>query len=97
VLDSFIQWYERTREEFMLDAQIQEQLVQRKEKLAVRHTYGEWRRMQREDPGACRMMGFEDDLRKATRRNCAWMLARPVPGRVVAAFWARMWASGRAG
>jgi transcriptional regulator with XRE-family HTH domain len=33
VIDSFIQWCERTREDFQLDPQIQEQLEQRKEKL----------------------------------------------------------------
>ena len=69
VLDSFLQWCERTREEFKLDGQIQEQLAQRQEKLAVRHTYGEWRRMGREDPAVCRMMGFKDDPRKSDQEE----------------------------
>ena len=69
VLDSFLQWCERTREDFKLDPQIQEQLEQRKEKLAVRHSYGEWRRMQSEDPGVCRMMGFKDDPRKSDQEE----------------------------
>jgi transcriptional regulator with XRE-family HTH domain len=69
VVDSFIQWCERTREDFELDAEIQAQLEQRKAKLAVNHTYGQWRRMQQEDPAACRFMGFKDNPRKSGQEN----------------------------
>jgi transcriptional regulator with XRE-family HTH domain len=69
VLDSFIQWCERTREDFQLEAQIEEQLGHRKEKLVLNHTYGQWRKMQKEDPAACRMMGFKDDPRKSDNEN----------------------------
>jgi transcriptional regulator with XRE-family HTH domain len=69
VVDSFIQWCERTREDFQLDPQIQEQLEQRKQKLVINHTYREWRRMQQENPGTCRIMGFRDDPRKSDDEN----------------------------
>jgi transcriptional regulator with XRE-family HTH domain len=69
VVDAFIQWCERTREDFQLDAQIQEQLEQRKAKLVLNHTYGQWRTMQQEDPAMCRMMRFKDDPRKGDHEN----------------------------
>ena len=65
VLDSFIQWCERTREDFQLGRQIDELLAQRKSKLALNHTYRQWRRRQKEDPAMCRVMGFKDDARKS--------------------------------
>ncbi|MCX6902380.1 MAG: helix-turn-helix transcriptional regulator [Verrucomicrobia bacterium] len=64
VLDSFIQWCDRTREEFQLDPQIQEQLEQRKRKFAMKRSYGEWRAMQTQDPAVCRAMRFKDDPQK---------------------------------
>jgi transcriptional regulator with XRE-family HTH domain len=69
VLDSFIQWCERTREDFQLAREIEEQLRQRKAKLAVSHTYKQWRTMQQEDPTACRLMGFKDDRRKGDNES----------------------------
>lgn len=69
VLDSFIQWCERTREDFQLDRQIQEQLEQRKAKLVLNHTYRQWRTMQKEDPAMCRQMRFKDDPRKSDNEN----------------------------
>jgi transcriptional regulator with XRE-family HTH domain len=69
VVDSFIQWCERTREDFQLDGKIRGQLDRRKTKLAINHTYGQWRRMQKEDPAACRMMGFKDDPQKGDGEN----------------------------
>ena len=61
VVDSFIQWCERTREDFNLKEEIEAQLAERKGKVVVKHTYREWRAMQKEDPGACRFMGFKDN------------------------------------
>jgi hypothetical protein len=88
VMDSFSQWCERTRVDFQLDRKIEEQLQQRKSKLVLNHTYGQWRRMQKEDPAACRMMGFKDDPRKGEGENLrlemetvpAWRPGYPMRG-----------------
>ncbi|HOC58286.1 MAG TPA: helix-turn-helix transcriptional regulator [Verrucomicrobiota bacterium] len=88
VVDSFIQWCERTREDFLLGQEIETQLRQRKAKLVINHTYGEWRRMQKEDPEACRLMGFKDDPRKRDSENLrleaetvpVWMPGRSMRG-----------------
>jgi transcriptional regulator with XRE-family HTH domain len=69
LVDSFVQWCERTRADFKLEGQIREQLGRRKAKLVINHTYREWRRMQKEDPAACRVMGFKDDSRKGDGEN----------------------------
>jgi DNA-binding XRE family transcriptional regulator len=69
VLDSFIQWCERTREDFQLEQEIDAQLEQRCAKLVISHTYGQWRAMRKEDPAACRAMGFKDDAEKADGEN----------------------------
>jgi transcriptional regulator with XRE-family HTH domain len=69
VLDSFLQWCDRTREEFQLEPETQKLLEQRKAKLVIQHTYGEWRRMQKEDAGACRLMGFTEDAAKSDKEN----------------------------
>jgi DNA-binding XRE family transcriptional regulator len=69
VLDSFIQWCERTREDFQLERQVDELLARRKAKLALNHTYRQWREMQKEDPVASRAMGFKDDPRKGDSEN----------------------------
>jgi transcriptional regulator with XRE-family HTH domain len=88
VLDSFLQWCERTRQNFNLDPEIQKLLEQRKAKLVINHTYGQWRRMQKEDPGACRFMGFKDDPTKSDNENLrleaetipVWMPGRSMRG-----------------
>jgi transcriptional regulator with XRE-family HTH domain len=64
VLDSFIQWCHHAREDFALGPEIEEQLRQRKSKVAVTHTYREWREMQKADPTVCRGFGFKDDPSK---------------------------------
>jgi len=64
VLDSFLQWCEQTRADFQLKPQIEEQLAERKFTLALNHSYGQWRKLQKDDPAMCRMMGFKDDPRK---------------------------------
>jgi transcriptional regulator with XRE-family HTH domain len=69
VVDSFIQWCDRTREDFRLEREIEEQLRKRPAKLAIKHNYGEWRRMRKEDPAACRAMGFRDDPRKSDKES----------------------------
>jgi transcriptional regulator with XRE-family HTH domain len=69
VMDSFSQWCERTRADFQLDKKIEEQLRQRKSRLVLNHTYRQWRTMLKEDPTACRLMGFKDNPRKADGEN----------------------------
>jgi hypothetical protein len=69
VIDSFIQWCERMREDFQLDPQIQEQLERRKDKLVLNHTYRQWRTMQKENPTACRLMRFQDDPKISDNEN----------------------------
>ena len=76
VIDSFIQWCERTREDFQLDPQIQEQLEQRKDKLVLNHTYRQWRTMQKESPTVCRLMRFQDDPKKSDQENLRLAKAR---------------------
>jgi transcriptional regulator with XRE-family HTH domain len=89
VLDSFLQWCERIREEFRLTPEIQKLLEQRKAKLTINHTYGQWRQMQKEDPGACRLMGFKDDATKSDRENLlleAQTIPEWMPGRSMRGF-----------
>jgi transcriptional regulator with XRE-family HTH domain len=64
VVQSFIQWCEATRKDFRLEKEIDAQLRQRPGELALTHTWGQWRRMQKEDPAMCRAMGFRNDPRK---------------------------------
>jgi hypothetical protein len=67
VLESFIEWCEQTREDFQLEPAIDHLLAERKSELAVNQTYGQWRQKQKEDPTACRAMGFKDDPKKDDR------------------------------
>jgi DNA-binding XRE family transcriptional regulator len=84
VLHSFIEWSEGVRKDFELGAAIDEQLEQRKAKAGVTLSYGEWRRLAREEPARLRAMGFHDDpkqraedtLRLAVEVQPAW-----APGR----------------
>jgi transcriptional regulator with XRE-family HTH domain len=69
VVDSFIQWCEQTRKDFQLEAEVNAQLDLRKEKVVVNHSYGQWRAMQKEDPVACRFMGFKDNPEKRDEEN----------------------------
>jgi DNA-binding XRE family transcriptional regulator len=78
VVDSFIEWCERAREDFHLEAGIEKQLGKRKSKVVITHRYSEWRRMQKEDPGACRFMGFKDDPRKGGE-ECLTLTAEGIP------------------
>jgi DNA-binding XRE family transcriptional regulator len=88
VLDSFLQWCERTRREFQLEPEIEKLLEQRKAKLVISHTYGQWRQMQEDDPTGCRLMGFVDDPAKSDKENLqleaetipVWLPGRPMRG-----------------
>ena len=64
VLDSFIQWCDRTREDFKLGPAIAEQLGKRKFKAGITQTHREWRAMQKRDPAALKAAGFKDARRK---------------------------------
>lgn len=89
VVDSFIRWCERTRTDFQLDGQIEEQLRQRKAKVVLNHTYREWRRMEQEDPWMCRQMRFKDDPQRGDGENLSlemetipiWSPGHPMRGR----------------
>ncbi len=65
LVDSFIQWCEEARRDFKLEREIDEQLAKRKFKAGVTQTYGEWRRMARQDPEALKAAGFRDSAGKA--------------------------------
>ncbi len=65
LVDSFIQWSEEARRDFKLEREIDEQLAKRKFKAGVTQTYGEWRRMARQDPEALKAAGFRDSAGKA--------------------------------
>jgi len=88
VVQSFIQWCDATRKDFKLEKEIERQLGQRKGKLSLRHSYGEWRRMRKEDPSTCRAMGFKDDLSKPDGESLTlemvtvpiWMPGYPMRG-----------------
>lgn len=64
VLHSFIEWSEGVRREFELGERIDEQLKERKSKAGVTLSYGEWRRVTREEPQWQRAAGFKDDASK---------------------------------
>ncbi len=88
VLDSFIQWCDRTREDFQLGREIDEQLRKRKAKTVFTLTYREWRAMAKEDPTALKAMGFADDRRKGDEEELSleiemapgWAPGRPMKG-----------------
>jgi|ERR1043166_2997741 transcriptional regulator with XRE-family HTH domain len=69
VLESFVHWCEQTREDFQLGRAIDELLKERKRELTLTKSYGEWRRMQREDPVMARAMGFKDDPKKDNKEQ----------------------------
>jgi len=79
-----MQWCEQTRNDFRLGPQIDAQLKQRKFKLGVTFTHGEWRRMQRENPASLAAVGFRDDPTKGAAEELRLeMEGRPewTPGR----------------
>src|SRR4051794_4616797 len=64
VVQSFMQWCEATRKDFHLEKGIDQQLKERVSKFTLTHTWGQWRAMKKEDPDACRFMGFKDNPAK---------------------------------
>lgn len=65
VVQSFVEWCERSREDFQLEREIEEELRKRTKKLEITLPYREWRKKQKEEPGMCRSFGFKDDPTKA--------------------------------
>jgi len=65
VVQSFIEWCERSREDFQLGKAIDQELGKRTKKVEITLRYGEWRWKQKEEPGICRSFGFKDDPKKA--------------------------------
>jgi len=64
VLDSFIQWCQQTRQDFQLEEGIDAQLEERKAKLELNKSYGQWREMAKKDPVLARKFGFRDDRKQ---------------------------------
>ena len=75
---SFVQWCKGTAEDFQLAKEIDAELEKRTGKVVITHPYGQWRQMQKEDPGACRFMGFKDDPEKSDRESLT-LEAKTVP------------------
>jgi hypothetical protein len=69
VVDSFIQWCERTREDFRLERKVDEELQRRTKEVEMTLPYREWRRKQKEDPSVCRAFGFKDDPKKGAEES----------------------------
>ena len=67
VLDSFIQWCGQVREDFQLGDGIEAQLAQRKQRLELNKSYGQWREMARTDSDMARKMGFVDDPKRGDK------------------------------
>ncbi len=67
VLDAFIQWCKQAREDFQLGEGIEAQLAQRKRRLELNKSYGQWREMARTDPAMARMMGFKDNPKRGEK------------------------------
>jgi transcriptional regulator with XRE-family HTH domain len=65
VVDSFVAWCRETGEGFQLEGPIRELLGQRTYRQSLTKTYGEWRRMAKEDPAVCRAWRFKDDRKKS--------------------------------
>lgn len=78
VVDSFVQWCQQTRQDFQLEPAINRLLDERKSAVTVSQSYEAWRRQQREDPAACRMMGFKDNPKKGDHENLS-LTAETVP------------------
>jgi len=84
VVDSFIQWCDRARDDFKLDQGIDEQLKKRKFKAGITQTYREWRGMAKQDPRALKAAGFRDIRQKRDNEQLKLVLEfRPgwAPGR----------------
>ncbi len=64
LLDSFIQWCHQAREDFELAAAIDTELNERSWSMELTHTYADWRKMLKVNPGRARMMKFKDDPTK---------------------------------
>jgi DNA-binding XRE family transcriptional regulator len=64
VLESFSQWCEQTRVDFQLEKSIEAQLEERKFRLGRTHTYGFWRKLNKDNPLAAEAAGFKDDRSK---------------------------------
>src|SRR4051794_36940989 len=64
VVQSFMQWCEATRKDFHLEKGIEQQLKRQGSKLTLTHTWGQWRGMEKEDPGRWRVMGVQDKTPK---------------------------------
>jgi transcriptional regulator with XRE-family HTH domain len=65
VRDSFVQWCRQTEEDFRLIKYIDAQLEQRKRRVEITKSLGQWRELAKRDPKLARNFGFKDDPKKA--------------------------------
>ena len=84
VMDSFMQWCERTREDFQLGPQIEAQLEPRRQKVGITQPFHYWRRVNQETPEELKASGYVDDPAKGDQEELRLVLEL-VPG----------WAPGR--
>ena len=69
VMDSFLQWCERTREDFQLGPQIDAQLETRRRKVGMTQPVHYWRRMNLENPEGLKASGYVEDPAKGDREE----------------------------
>jgi len=64
VIGAFILWCQETRKDFELEAGIEAQLEQRKGSEVFTRSYGEWRRLAKEQPDTARLFRFKDNPKR---------------------------------
>ena len=64
VIGAFIHWCQLTRQDFELGGEIDAQLEQRKGKIELTHSYGQWRQMAKEQPHTARLFKFKDNPKR---------------------------------
>ena len=84
VMDSFMQWCERAREDFKLGSVLDEQLAQRRFRAGMTQENRDWRTMARGNPEGLKASGFQDDPSRGDKEELRLVLDL-VPG----------WAPGR--
>jgi transcriptional regulator with XRE-family HTH domain len=69
VMDSFLQWCERTREDFQLGPEIDAQLETRRRKVGMTQPVHYWRRVKRENPEVMKAAGYVENPAKRDREE----------------------------
>ncbi len=84
LMDSFMHWCDRAREDFKLGPQIDAQLARRRRRVGMTQEYRDWQAMARGNPAELKAVGFQEDPTKTDREEIRLALEM-VPG----------WAPGR--